>query len=55
MTGARVMVSPAQLSQTTPVMDLAWALEQVTATLLGVPPRSEALTAVLDGAAYVEG
>jgi hypothetical protein len=49
MTGARVMVSPAQLSQTTPVMDLAWALEQVTA------PGPEALTAVLDGTAYVEG
>jgi pimeloyl-ACP methyl ester carboxylesterase len=32
-----------------------YAAEFVTATLLGVPPRSEALAAVLDGAAYVEG
>ena len=32
-----------------------YAAEFVTATLLGVPPRSDALAAVLDGAAYVEG
>jgi alpha-beta hydrolase superfamily lysophospholipase len=32
-----------------------YAAEFVTATLLGVPVRSEALAAVLDGAAYVEG
>ena len=32
-----------------------YAAEFVTATLLGVPPRSVALAAVLDGAAYVEG
>ena len=32
-----------------------YAAEFVTATLLGVTPGSEALTAVLDGAAYVEG
>jgi alpha-beta hydrolase superfamily lysophospholipase len=32
-----------------------YAAEFVTATLLGVPARSEALAAVLDGAAYVEG
>ena len=30
------------------------AAEFVTATLLGTPPRSRAVTAVLDGAAYVE-
>lgn len=32
-----------------------YAAEFVTATLLGTPPRSDAVTAVLDGAAYVEG
>lgn len=32
-----------------------YAAEFVTATLLGVPPTTEALAAVLDGAAYVEG